>query len=78
MSPDRTQVIGERWDIARCEMHTYLTPDFFDALEEWKRFKRYGLRFDGGWATQPAPYIDLLNIFEEEYNRWEKKKLNDK
>jgi hypothetical protein len=76
--PDRTQVIGDQWDVPRCEMHKYLTPEFYREMHEWNHYRRYGFRFSGGWAEQPAAYIDLMDVFEEEFGRWQSKRLEKK
>jgi hypothetical protein len=70
--PSRTQVIGETWEIPRCEMHAYLDQNFYEMYQEWLRYRRYGFRYNGGWAEQPAPYVDILDIFESEFQRWKK------
>lgn len=75
--PERTQIIGDTWDVPRRELHTYLTPDFWKEYDEWAKYKRYGFRYTGGWAEQPAVYIDLLDIYEHEYIRWQNKRMNN-
>lgn len=50
----------------------------FDAWQKWRTF---GLPYQGGWADQPAPLLDVLNQLEHafsEYQAAQQKKAEQK
>jgi hypothetical protein len=54
------------YEICRRDIPGYLTERAVAAVRVWERFKQYGLPFAGGWAEQPAVYMDLIELFEAE------------
>ncbi len=51
-----------------------LIPDYFtdEAMEQiglWNKYHTIGLPFAGGWAEQPAIYIDIIEALESQYRK---------
>ena len=69
-APDnRTEVVGDRWEVQRNRMNDIIT-EHLSEWREWSRYRQYGFRYSGGWADQPATYIDIIDIYEDEYTRY--------
>ena len=52
--------------IKRVDIPNYLTNENLELIEWWNKWKLYGLPYSGGWAEQPAIYIDVIEAIEEE------------
>jgi hypothetical protein len=62
-------MIVHGYEIVRAEIPKYLTVKAFGAINLWKTWKVFGMPFAGGWAEQPAVYMDVIEALE-----WEARK----
>jgi hypothetical protein len=55
--------------ICRADIPKYLTPKVYAAIDLWQKWKLFGMPFAGGWAEQPAIYMDVIERLELEAKR---------
>ena len=46
-----------------------------EVVELWTRTKRWGLPFGGGWASQPAWCLDILELMDEADVKYGKREI---
>jgi hypothetical protein len=51
--------------LRRKEFAGYLTGEFRQALDIWRRYSRYGLPGGRGWGEEPAALLDLFDLFND-------------
>ena len=73
MPPARVEILAGM-KVRRCDIPGYFTEDFAAGLRMWGDYQRFGLPYDGGWATQPAPLIALFRLFDGEQAAWQESK----
>jgi hypothetical protein len=61
---------GLVWKVGRYEHdgcpQALLTPDVWDKIEAWMRWKRFGPPLAGGWAEWPARLVDVVEALDIE------------
>lgn len=57
------------YDICRYDIPAILNDPVVYYLKLWKQYKRYGWPYAGGWAEQPAVYVDIIDAIEDEADR---------
>lgn len=54
------------YEICRKDIPTYFTERAMAAIDLWQTYKLFGFPFSGGWAEQPAVYMDIIKALEIE------------
>jgi hypothetical protein len=54
-----------RWDYDGCPQ-ALLTPERWEKIGVWMRWKRFGPPLSGGWSEWPARLVDLLEELDAE------------
>lgn len=54
------------YELCRKDIPRYLSGRARAAIRVWENFKLFGLPFAGGWAEQPAVYMDVIECIEAE------------
>jgi hypothetical protein len=67
-------MIGE-YVVCRRDFKDYLDNDFYTAFQIWTRSSRYGLPCSGGWLEQPGSVIELIELFDGERDRLDRKEM---
>lgn len=62
------------------EIPDYDTPDFRQALQYWVDYKTFGLLYGTalGYGNHPCQYIDVIKLFEYEYNKLQNAEIKGK
>lgn len=65
------------YEIERARIPEYITDDQLQYIDWWFKWKKFGFPFSGGWAEQPAIYMDVIETLEAEIDKLaaEKKKI---
>lgn len=66
---------GKEWIKFR-DIEGYLKSELFlQGLQEWRRFKRFGLPHGQGWANERPRYVRVVEIFEQEYDLYQSEEM---
>lgn len=57
------------YEICRKDIPSYMTPRAYASIDLWQKYKSYGFPFAGGWAEQPAIYMDVIDALERELKK---------
>jgi len=55
------------YTVIKSEIPSYFTVENIEMINLWKNYHLMGLPFSGGWAEQPAIYMDVISVLE---NAW--------
>ena len=58
-------MIGD-YVIKRMDIPKYINWNI-EKVRWWKYYNRYGFPYSGGWAEQPAIFMDVIELLENEY-----------
>ena len=54
--------------IKRKDIQSYITPEFLGYYQSWSRFNAgLGLPWGDGWAKYPEHYIQVIQLFQNEW-----------
>ncbi len=48
-----------------------LVEDYWNALMAWRDFKTFGLPYPGGYMAQPAAWVAVMRVLENESAAWQ-------
>ena len=51
--------------IERGEVLDFLSDDFTSQLLLWKKWKKFGLPFEGTWFTQPTHIVEMIETIDD-------------
>ena len=51
-----------------------LVEDYWPALMAWRDFKTFGLPYAGGYMEQPAIWVAIMRVLENESAAWQEEK----
>lgn len=57
------------YEVERARIPEYLNGDHLQYVEWWLKWKKFGFPYSGGWAEQPAIYMDVLEVLEAETDK---------
>ena len=55
--------------IIRKDIPGYFTPEFWGQLAMWDMWRTFGFPWSGGYADQPAIYLDIVYTLESAYRK---------
>lgn len=55
--------------VERARIPEYLKGDYSQHIEWWLKWKKFGFPYAGGWAEQPAIYMDVIETLEGEVDK---------
>lgn len=72
---EKRELIGD-YVLKRSEFKDYLDSDFFCAFNLWRKCDRYGLpQGESGWLKEPEAVLELIELFDAERDRLDRKEL---
>ena len=67
--------------VERKDILKHFNDYYLSALAIYNRFKRFGFPFSGGWAEQPEYIVNIIEMFDvtfEKWNNWKREKARSK
>lgn len=62
----------------RKDVKDYLDGFFYDCYKVWSRYKLFGLPHGNGWINEREIVCKVIDVFEQEREKWEVKELKRK
>jgi len=75
------EIVAGKWKVARGDIHSYFTDDFWHNLSIYLNFQAMGLPYAMGWADHPKDIVKLIRTFKEAdaiWYEWKQKNANSR
>ena len=56
--------------VARRDILDYFNEYYLSALAIFNRYKRFGFPWKGGWAEQPDYIVNIIEMFDVTFDKW--------
>lgn len=57
------------YEIDKRKIKEYLSKDNLTIINQWQRYKQYGLPYNKGWAELPEYILVILELLDQEYRK---------